>query len=127
MPSVIAPGTQMTQVDCSPNKVLVDQIFDLHLLCPENVIERIAVVFEPKLALSLSIEGWVFKLHHFIPRENNRIRVCTVHDHLRIRIDEPHLRPNPPGEPIMPTIKSKVRPASINIVIVIVDPFQGSG
>jgi len=60
MPAMVVPRAEDGLIDSSTNKVVINHSFEAMLFSFEHFIERIFIVFEPKIALCLNICEWIF-------------------------------------------------------------------
>ena len=60
VPAVVVPRTEDGLIDGSANKVAVNHSFKVILLSSQHIVERVFIVFEPKMTLGLNICGRIF-------------------------------------------------------------------
>jgi hypothetical protein len=52
---VVVPRTQVSLIDSASHETLVNEVLEVVLLCREHVVERVAILLEPKLIGGLYI------------------------------------------------------------------------
>ena len=120
VPSMITPRAEVSLIDCPTDKGFVNDFLNSHLLGWEHIVERVAILFKPKLICSFdfcemntqSSDGIVFgRVNNYgriIFSFNGPCSLCKLSD-----------------KPIIPTFKSIVRFSFITDVVIIVDKLRG--
>lgn len=120
---MIAPRVQKGLINGSADEVPLYQVLQSLLLRSEHIVQTVAVVFKPKVIVTLSVEGWVGA--RSACRIDHRVGVRAVHYGLRVWVDWPSAWPQCSSEPVVPVLETPMRLATIDVIVIVVGPLLG--